>query len=109
MEKARDDIPFIAGEESKVETETTKILGTFDGEAIAAHPVVVSAQTTRVPVANGHTAVVSARLADRPSVEAVRGAMSRFAGDRVVAGLPSAPAPPLVCNAEWLAAEGRLS
>jgi len=90
-------IPFIAGEESKVETETKKILGVFDGEAVAAHPVVVSAQTTRVPVANGHTVVVSARLADRPSIGAVRDAMSRFVGAGPVAGLPSAPSSPLIC------------
>ena len=90
-------IPFIAGEEPKVETETPKILGSFDGSCVVDHPVVVSAQTTRVPVANGHTVLVSVRLTERPSVAAVRDAMARFAGADPVAGLPSAPAAPLVC------------
>jgi aspartate-semialdehyde dehydrogenase len=89
-------IPFIAGEEAKIETETRKILGTIHGGAIVDHPVVVSAQTTRVPVATGHTMVVSARLTERPSIDVIRDAMVRYAGDSLVAGLPSAPARPLV-------------
>jgi aspartate-semialdehyde dehydrogenase len=90
-------IPFIAGEEPKVEMETRKILGSLDGPRVVDHPVVVSAQTTRVPVVNGHTAVVSVRLAERPSVRAVRDAMAGFVGAGPVASLPSAPAAPLVC------------
>lgn len=90
-------IPFIAGEEAKVEMETRKILGSLEGPRVVDHPVVVSAQTTRVPVVNGHTAVVSVRLAERPSVAAVREAMTGFVGAGPVAGLPSAPAAPLVC------------
>ena len=90
-------IPFIAGEEAKVENETKKILGALAGDVVSGHPVVVSAQTTRVPVINGHTVIVSARLSDRPAIEAVRDAMARYIGEGPVAGLPSAPAAPLVC------------
>lgn len=89
-------IPFIAGEEPKIETETRKILGRVTGDTIVDHPVVVSAQTTRVPVINGHTVVVSARLAAAPALEDVREAVARYAGDPRVSGLPTAPAQPVV-------------
>src|SRR3989304_180056 len=41
-------IPFISGEEEKIETETRKILGALRGEAVEPHPVRVSAHTNRV-------------------------------------------------------------
>ena len=53
-------IPFIGGgEEEKIETETKKILGCFANGRVDQHPVVISAQTTRVPVQNGHTGSIS--------------------------------------------------
>ncbi len=48
-------VPFISGEEEKIESETQKILGALADGAVEPHPVVVSAQTTRVPVIDGHT------------------------------------------------------
>lgn len=96
-------IPFIAGEEPKVETETRKILGALVGESIVDHPVIVSAQTTRVPVLNGHTAVVSARLASTPSIDDVREALIRYRGDARVAALPTAPERPVV----WFSDDAR--
>ena len=47
-------IPTISGEEEKMESETQKILGAFERDAISPHPVTVSATTTRVPVVDGH-------------------------------------------------------
>ena len=58
-------IPFIDGEEAKIESETQKILGTLAGDHIEPHPVAVSAQTTRVPVVNGHTESIAVRARDR--------------------------------------------
>ena len=40
-------VPFIGGEEEKIETETQKILGSDEGRA--PHAIVVSAHTNRVP------------------------------------------------------------
>jgi len=48
-------VPFIAGEEAKIESEPKKILGRVEGNHVVPHPVVLSASTTRVPVVNGHT------------------------------------------------------
>src|SRR5690242_14263309 len=43
-------IPFIKDEESKVETELQKFLGTVDGDSIVSAPLTVSAHCSRVPV-----------------------------------------------------------
>ena len=89
-------IPFIAGEEEKMESETRKILGSLSGDAVEPHPVKVSAHTNRVPVVDGHTMTVSVGLDAKPELEAVRGAISGFCGSPQRLGLPSAPERPLV-------------
>src|SRR5947209_7797152 len=64
-------IPFIDGEEHKIETETKKILGCYGDKRIDPHPVTVSATTTRVAVQDGHTESISVALANRPPAEAI--------------------------------------
>jgi aspartate-semialdehyde dehydrogenase len=88
-------IPAISGEEEKIESETQKILGAFAEDAVTPHGVVVSAQTTRVPVIDGHTAAISVALDSRPSPEEVREALRSFSGKPQALGLPSAPAAPI--------------
>lgn len=85
-------IPGIPGEEEKIESETQKILGTVD----AAHPVVVSAQTHRVAVVDGHTEAISVRLAQPASPDDVVEAFRSFRGRPQELGLPSAPAHPVL-------------
>lgn len=89
-------IPSISGEEEKIESETQKILGTFKDDAVTAHPVVVSAQTTRVAVVDGHTVSVSVALDAKPSAADVIAALGAFTGRPQSLGLPSAPARPIV-------------
>jgi aspartate-semialdehyde dehydrogenase len=79
-------IPFIAGEEDKIERETLKILG-------ARFPI--SAQATRVPVAHGHTEMISAGFVEKATAADLRQAWARFAGSEQVRALPSAPALPV--------------
>jgi aspartate-semialdehyde dehydrogenase len=86
-------IPFIGGEEPKIESETKKILGEYTSGAIADHPVTISATTTRVPVIDGHTELISVSLDTRPTLDAVREALRSFASP--VADLPSAPRHPI--------------
>jgi aspartate-semialdehyde dehydrogenase len=90
-------VPFIGGEEEKIESETQKILGSFEGEAVTPHLVVVSAHTTRVPVIDGHTLMASIKLDDGPSIGEVREALSSWRGRPQELGLPSAPPAPIVC------------
>jgi aspartate-semialdehyde dehydrogenase len=89
-------VPFIAGEEEKIERETRKILGKLGGGAIARHPMVVSAQTTRVPVVDGHTASVFVSLEKQAGLDELREAFRSFSGPPQQLGLPSAPAHPTV-------------
>src|SRR5438132_7640306 len=63
-------IPFIDGEEHKIETETKKILGCFRERRVDPHPVRVSASTTRVAVHNGHTESISVGFENRPPEQA---------------------------------------
>ena len=87
-------VPFIGGEEPKMEMETLKILGGDGGRA--AYPAVVSAHTNRVPVIDGHTMTVSVAFEHKPTIEQVAEAMRSFAGRPQELWLPSAPQPPLV-------------
>jgi aspartate-semialdehyde dehydrogenase len=89
-------IPFIDGEEQKLETEAKKILGCPRGERVEPHPVIVSASTTRVPVVNGHTEMISVGFEQRPPIEEIHQAFARFSGRPQREKLPSAPSAPLV-------------
>jgi aspartate-semialdehyde dehydrogenase len=84
-------IPYIPGEEEKVERETQKILGTLDGDTIRPAPFAVSCTCTRVNVSEGHTEAVFVQLARPAGVEEVRSVFCEFAGDFADRRLPSAP------------------
>ena len=55
-------VPFIPGEEPKMESETLKILGRLGQRGIEPAEIVVSAQCHRVPVLDGHLEAVSVKL-----------------------------------------------
>ena len=89
-------IPFISGEEDKLETEAQKILGTMNAEATAFEEqstLKVGATCTRVGVTDGHMAFVSLRFAKRPppSAEQVKQAMKEYVAEAQKLGCPSAP------------------
>tara|TARA_B100001123_G_scaffold446424_2_gene600862 strand:- start:18405 stop:19472 length:1068 start_codon:yes stop_codon:yes gene_type:complete len=96
-------IPYIDGEEEKMETETRKILGTFRDGRVENCPVVVSAHTTRVPVVNGHTEMLSVGFKTNPSEGEIIQAFQEFAGRPQYEQLPTAPLQPL----EYLSAFDR--
>jgi aspartate-semialdehyde dehydrogenase len=91
-------VPFIGGEEEKMQTETLKILGSDGGRS--PYPAAVSAHTNRVPVIDGHTMTVSVSFDQRPSLEAIADAMRTFTGKPQELWLPSAPQPPMVVTEE---------
>jgi aspartate-semialdehyde dehydrogenase len=91
-------VPFIGGEEEKMEAETLKILGTDGGRT--PHPAVISAHTNRVPVIDGHTMTFSVALAARPPIDDVVTALREFKGRPQELKLPSAPHPAIVIAAE---------
>ena len=84
-------IPFISGEEEKVEKETRKILGVLGTGNITPADFAVSATCTRAAVLEGHTEAVLAAMASPCSVADARAAMIAFGREFVRLGLPSAP------------------
>ncbi len=71
-------MPYIAGEEPKVEIEAQKILGKFNGTTIEKADFTVSAQCFRVNVLDGHTASVRVKLRRNSTLEEVVEAISSF-------------------------------
>src|SRR2546423_7794546 len=93
-------LPFINGEEEKIETETQKILGRFEAGRIEAAPFHVSAQCHRVAVSDGHMAAVRVKLARRASTEELREAFASFASLPQELKLHTAPEQPIVVRDE---------
>jgi len=93
-------IPFINGEEPKLEIEPRKMLGALDGDHIELLDCVCSATCTRVPVLDGHLVSVSVRFADDVTEADIRAAWENFVGPEPVPGLPSAPRKPIVIRDE---------
>ena len=89
-------IPFISGEEEKMERETQKILGEFAGSRIEPLSAQVSAACNRVPVVDGHLLSVSIELEKRVSEAEIVGAWRGWRGIPQQKGLPSAPPCPVI-------------
>ncbi|ADE04080.1 MULTISPECIES: aspartate-semialdehyde dehydrogenase [Haloferax] len=87
MEIIDNAIPHIGGEDEKMETESRKLLGSFDGAEVALHGAEVNASCNRIPTLDGHLESVFADLADDASPEDVAAAMREYPG----VDLPSAP------------------
>jgi len=93
-------IPYISGEEEKVEIESRKILGRLNGESLEFSNMKISAHCNRVHVLDGHTECVSVRLNRRASLKNLRHALASFAGEPQRLLLPSAPEHPIVVTEE---------
>jgi aspartate-semialdehyde dehydrogenase len=95
-------IPNIAdgGEESKIEAEPRKLLGRVVEGRVADAQIGISAQVTRVPVTDGHTALLSIAFERRPSPEQALAALESFQAPEQVRELPSAPAQTIVVRRE---------
>jgi aspartate-semialdehyde dehydrogenase len=89
-------IPFIGGEEEKMECETQKILGEFRVDHIEPLPAKMSAHCNRVPVVDGHTVTVSVAFAGKADLADLRHAFDRFTAVPQQRNLPSAPARPVI-------------
>lgn len=89
-------VPYIGGEEEKIEQEARLLLGqVVDGARIDA-AFTVSAQANRVPVLDGHTLCLSVGFERTPTVADAVGALRAFRGPAPVPTLPSAPARPVL-------------
>jgi aspartate-semialdehyde dehydrogenase len=89
-------IPYISGEEEKIEIEPRKILGAWDGERFVYAPMRISAQTNRVPTIDGHLMTISLAVrGDVPTIDDVKDALRSFKGIPQELDLPSAPRQPI--------------
>ncbi len=93
-------IPYIGKEEEKMELESNKILGNFDGKAVKNADFTVSASCNRVHVKDGHLESVFVKLDKNPSLEEVETAFGTFKGEPQELKLPSAPENPIVIRKE---------
>ena len=91
-------VPYIGGEEEKIQTETLKIFGSFDGTEVKNADFKVSASCNRVPVIDGHTEAVWADLKSNPKPEEVREAFLKF--DPGLSHLPTEPKHPIIVRDE---------
>ncbi len=91
MDMMENVIPYIPGEEPKVEMEPQKILGILKNGAIEPAPFPISATCTRVPVLDGHLVCATVETEREATPEAVKKAMVEFGKDFAALGLPSSP------------------
>ncbi|SCV05329.1 LANO_0H05094g1_1 [Lachancea nothofagi CBS 11611] len=91
-------VPYIGGEEDKMEWETKKILGALSKDKSAVdilsdEEMKVSAQCNRVAVSDGHTECISLRFKNQPppSLEQVKQSLREYVCDAFKLGCHSAP------------------
>jgi aspartate-semialdehyde dehydrogenase len=89
MEILDNAIPHIGGEEEKMEDESRKLLGAFDGAELDLHGMDVSASCNRIATLDGHLENVWADTREDLSAEDAAAAMAEFPS----ADLPSSPEP----------------
>jgi aspartate-semialdehyde dehydrogenase len=94
-------VPFISGEEEKMETEALKILGTYAGGGnVQNAEFQLSASCNRVNVKDGHLESVFIKLDQEPSIDEIEQAFVKFQGEPQRLKLPSAPVNPIVVRYE---------
>lgn len=94
METPDNVIPYIGGEEEKLESEMAKLFGSLTPTGISPAELVVSAQCNRVSVVDGHTACVSVEFDREVSEAELRDAWSSFQAEPQRENLPLAPERP---------------
>jgi aspartate-semialdehyde dehydrogenase len=87
-------VPYIGGEEEKMEAETLKLLGRLEGHAVAPLAAKITAHCNRVPVIDGHTECVSIKLGKKATASEILAAWDDY---KPLAGrnLPFAPNQPV--------------
>ncbi|HTB96186.1 MAG TPA: aspartate-semialdehyde dehydrogenase [Terracidiphilus sp.] len=87
-------VPYIGGEEEKMEAETLKLLGHLEGNHVTPLRAAITAHCNRVPVVDGHTECVSLKLSRKASAEEILATWDQY---NPLAGrdLPFAPKQPV--------------
>ncbi len=89
-------IPYIGGEEPKLEAESRKLLGTVSAAGIADANIVLSAHCNRVAVEDGHMESVSIKLSKPVTADEIIQAWNDFRCVPQKLKLPTAPEQPVI-------------
>jgi len=93
-------IPWINGEEEKVELEPRKMLGRLEDGQVVLAEALFSAHTNRVAVSDGHLVCASVELAQPTSPVEAEQVLSAYTAPPASRDLPSAPRPPILVRSE---------
>ena len=93
-------IPYIGGEDEKLEAEPKKLLGSVEAEAIRLADIRLSAQANRVPVVDGHLASVSVKLSRSASPAEAIEVLENWQPPAICRQLPTSPERPLIYRHE---------
>jgi len=96
LETADNVIPYITGEEEKIEEELGKIFGRLDEDRICNEDLTVSASCNRVNVSDGHLENVSIETVDRCSISKLKESLKDYRGVPQKLKLPTAPERPII-------------
>lgn len=88
-------IPYVSGDEQKLETETLRMLGSYNDAKVDWLNAKLSASCNRVPVVDGHLVNISVELTANPGLDEIITTWTNFRAPDLVASLPSAPKHPL--------------
>ena len=88
-------IPYIGGEEEKMESEGRKILGDYVDGRVEDLAATFSAHCNRVQVIDGHTVCLSVELDSKPSLDELKSAFTEYRGVPQNKELPTAPKQPV--------------
>ena len=93
-------IPFISGEEEKMESELAKMLGTYENGEFRYAKFVTLANCARVPVIDGHLESLVIRTDKIPSADELAETLRSYRGEPQTLKLPSAPEQPIIVRNE---------
>lgn len=93
-------IPYIKGEEEKIESESRLLLGQVSANERTPASILFSAQANRGPIQHGHTVCLSVEFEKTPSPEMAIDVLRNYRGPEIVLKLPSAPTRPIIVRDE---------
>lgn len=93
-------IPYIKGEEEKIETESLLLLGRITDSERQPANIKVSAQANRTAVQHGHTVCLSIEFEKKPTLDEAVEVLRNYRGPEIAWDLPSAPTKPILVQPE---------
>ena len=93
-------IPYIKGEEEKIEAESRLLLGHVRENKRIPAKIAISAQANRAAVQHGHTVCLSIEFENKPTIDEAIEVLRNYRGPEIARDLPSAPPRPIIVRPE---------